>query len=275
MGTPSVEQLTEAVTGFDRLYGLELLSVSDTEVTARVAVREELKQPAGLVHGGVYASIAESIASLATHVAVAGQGEMAMGLSNSTSFLRPVTEGTVHASRRADAPRPHDMGLGRALQRRPRPHLRGHAHDDRGARRAGASARASRAGAPCSGSCEGRGVEPKPVSGSRGGSAWPGLSGRLIATIARAAAERAVAASLAKMLTTTPPVGIAIVRPALVSRAGTPRTSEGSLSVSPPGRKLLSGEVTIRSGGMQVPCPPCRQLPYWTLKAPGGRGWLR
>jgi len=89
--------MSEAMTGFDRLYGLELLSVSDSEVTARVRVRDELKQPAGLLHGGVYASIAESMASLATHVAVASEGEAAMGLSNSTSFLRPVTEGTVNA----------------------------------------------------------------------------------------------------------------------------------------------------------------------------------
>ena len=97
MGTPGAEQLREAVTGFDAHYGLELLSVTDTEVTGRVSVRPEVKQPAGLVHGGVYASIAESLTSMATHVAVAGHGEMAMGLSNSTSFLRPVTEGTVHA----------------------------------------------------------------------------------------------------------------------------------------------------------------------------------
>jgi 1,4-dihydroxy-2-naphthoyl-CoA hydrolase len=97
MATPDTEQLKEAITGFDRLYGLELLEISDTEVTARVRVRDEIKQPAGLVHGGVYASIAESLASMATHVAVAGQGEMAMGLSNSTSFLRPVTAGTVNA----------------------------------------------------------------------------------------------------------------------------------------------------------------------------------
>ncbi len=97
MATPTPEQLSQAIAGFDRLYGLELLSVSDTEVRGQVPVRPEVKQPAGLVHGGVYASIAESLASMATHVAVAGQGEMAMGLSNSTSFLRPVTEGTVHA----------------------------------------------------------------------------------------------------------------------------------------------------------------------------------
>ncbi|HXB16536.1 MAG TPA: PaaI family thioesterase [Solirubrobacteraceae bacterium] len=97
MPTPGAEEMSEGITGFDRLYGLELLSVSDTEVTARVRVREELKQPAGLLHGGVYASIAESMASVATYLAVAAQGEAAMGLSNSTSFLRPVTEGTVNA----------------------------------------------------------------------------------------------------------------------------------------------------------------------------------
>ncbi len=89
--------MRDAVSGFDRLYGLELLSFSETEVAGRVAVRAEVKQPAGLVHGGVYASIAESLASMATHLAVAGEGNMAVGLSNSTSFMRPVTEGTVHA----------------------------------------------------------------------------------------------------------------------------------------------------------------------------------
>ncbi len=96
---PSVgaEQLSGLMTGFDRLYGLEVLSVSDAEVRAQVTVREELKQPAGLVHGGVYASMAEAMASLATAVAVHEQGEVAMGLSNHTSFLRPVTSGSVHA----------------------------------------------------------------------------------------------------------------------------------------------------------------------------------
>jgi 1,4-dihydroxy-2-naphthoyl-CoA hydrolase len=97
MATPSTEQINGAMRGFDRLYGLELLSCSDTEVRARVTVREELKQPAGLLHGGVYASVAESIASLATALAVLENGEMAVGLSNNSSFLRPVTEGVVHA----------------------------------------------------------------------------------------------------------------------------------------------------------------------------------
>jgi len=97
MHTPSADQLSEALLGFDRLLGLELLEFSESEVRAQVAVRDELKQPFGLVHGGVYASVAESIASLATGIAVFPAGSAAVGLSNNTSFLRPVTDGTVHA----------------------------------------------------------------------------------------------------------------------------------------------------------------------------------
>jgi 1,4-dihydroxy-2-naphthoyl-CoA hydrolase len=87
---------TRAV-GFDALYGLEVLSVSEEEVRAQVPVRDELKQPAGLVHGGVFASIAESMASLATWAAVHPSGRIAQGLSNQTSFLRPILAGTIHA----------------------------------------------------------------------------------------------------------------------------------------------------------------------------------
>ena len=85
---------------FDGLYGLKVGSISDEEVTATVPVRDQIKQPMGLVHGGVFASIAESLASMATAMAVAEEGRQAMGLSNATSFLRPITEGTVHATAR-------------------------------------------------------------------------------------------------------------------------------------------------------------------------------
>ncbi len=85
---------------FDALYGLQIESYSEEEVTASVPVRDEVKQPMGLVHGGLYASIAESLASMATAMAVAPEGRHAMGLSNATSFMRPITEGTVHATAR-------------------------------------------------------------------------------------------------------------------------------------------------------------------------------
>ncbi len=86
-----------ATQGFDGLYGLQIESVTETAASATVAVGAELKQPAGLVHGGVYASMAESLASLATAAVVIGEGKQAMGLSNQTSFLRPITAGTIHA----------------------------------------------------------------------------------------------------------------------------------------------------------------------------------
>jgi uncharacterized protein (TIGR00369 family) len=97
MATVDAEQINRAMHGFDRLFGMEFLSCSDTEVRAQVTVRDELKQPAGLLHGGVYASMAESMASFGTALGVFEQGDQAMGLSNNTSFLRPVTEGVVHA----------------------------------------------------------------------------------------------------------------------------------------------------------------------------------
>ncbi len=83
---------------FDALYGLEILELGEERATARVAVRDAIKQPMGLVHGGVYAAMAESIASQATGVVVVAQGLSAQGLSNQTSFLRPILEGTVHAT---------------------------------------------------------------------------------------------------------------------------------------------------------------------------------
>jgi uncharacterized protein (TIGR00369 family) len=83
--------------GFDRLLGLEVLAIDDEQVRAQVRVRDELRQPAGLVHGGVFASIAESMCSLATWAAVHDAGQTAQGLSNQTSFLRPITDGTIHA----------------------------------------------------------------------------------------------------------------------------------------------------------------------------------
>jgi 1,4-dihydroxy-2-naphthoyl-CoA hydrolase len=97
MAMPSAEQINAELLGFDRFYGLRFVSLSDEEVRAEVDVREELKQPMGLVHGGVCASIAESIASIATAMAVLQDGCVAMGMANDTNFLRPITEGVIHA----------------------------------------------------------------------------------------------------------------------------------------------------------------------------------
>jgi 1,4-dihydroxy-2-naphthoyl-CoA hydrolase len=59
-----------------------------------------VRQPFGLVHGGAYAALAETMVSLATHAAVSENGDFAVGQSNHTSFLRPVSGGSILAEGR-------------------------------------------------------------------------------------------------------------------------------------------------------------------------------
>ena len=67
---------------------MQVLSRSDDQVAARVAVDDALKQPLGLVHGGVFAVIADQLTTTAT----------AKAISSQTSFLRPITGGHVNAT---------------------------------------------------------------------------------------------------------------------------------------------------------------------------------
>jgi 1,4-dihydroxy-2-naphthoyl-CoA hydrolase len=85
---------------FASFLGLQDYEQEDGVVRVKLPVRPQLLQPFGLVHGGVFASIAETLASFATFVGVHEDGMHAMGLSNSTSFLRPITSGTIHAEAR-------------------------------------------------------------------------------------------------------------------------------------------------------------------------------
>src|SRR4051794_41848952 len=72
--------------GGPALIDLEIDSVTETEVRARVPVGDGLKQPLGLVHGGVFAVIAEEMTD-----------DGGRAIANQLSFLRPVTEGVIHA----------------------------------------------------------------------------------------------------------------------------------------------------------------------------------
>lgn len=86
---------------FDGLIGTEWLSDDPDAARARVPIRDDLRQPFGLMHGGVMSSLVESVCSRATALAVYGDGMAAMGQSISVSFMRPVTAG--HAEVRAQA----------------------------------------------------------------------------------------------------------------------------------------------------------------------------
>ncbi|MGP0050222.1 MAG: PaaI family thioesterase [Solirubrobacteraceae bacterium] len=82
---------------FDALIGLQVLEVTAEIARGRIEVREEVCQPFGMVHGGVYAAIAESLATRATIAGVWADGALGLGLSNNTSFLRPVSSGYIDA----------------------------------------------------------------------------------------------------------------------------------------------------------------------------------
>ena len=81
----------------DDVLGFELLEASGDRCRGRFPADRRVQQPMGLVHGGAYAALAESMVSLATSVAVAGDGNLAVGQSNHTTFLRSVTGGMVSA----------------------------------------------------------------------------------------------------------------------------------------------------------------------------------
>ena len=89
----------------DSFVGLIDLEVDELEEvgvrTGRLAVSPKVCQPMGIVHGGVYAAIAETLASMGTADGVIPLGKVPLGMSNNTSFLRPVGEGSVHADAKA------------------------------------------------------------------------------------------------------------------------------------------------------------------------------
>lgn len=84
----------------DGILGFEPLEVRSDYATARFEVQNRHRQPFGVVHGGVYAALAEGLTSAATWAAHEGK-KLVMGSSNHTSFLRPVFEGVVTAEARA------------------------------------------------------------------------------------------------------------------------------------------------------------------------------
>jgi uncharacterized protein (TIGR00369 family) len=82
---------------FAELLGIEYLELGGDEARARLPVTDDLRQPVGLVHGGVFSTLAEAVTSRATYEVVRREGMAAIGQSIETTFIRPITEGHVNA----------------------------------------------------------------------------------------------------------------------------------------------------------------------------------
>ncbi|SDS08122.1 PaaI family thioesterase [Corynebacterium timonense] len=98
LDTPLSEEelsaLREADSGFSRTIGLVVTHVSAQRVDGYIDIGPRHHQPMGLANGGVMASIGETLGSIA---AVAASGAPAVGMSNSTDFLRSVRQGRLEA----------------------------------------------------------------------------------------------------------------------------------------------------------------------------------
>jgi 1,4-dihydroxy-2-naphthoyl-CoA hydrolase len=85
--------LNAARGGFEIAIGLTFTRVSADEVECEVPVGPHLVQPYGLVHGGVYSSIVETLASVGAALYAMPRNQTTVGLENTTSFLRAVRRG--------------------------------------------------------------------------------------------------------------------------------------------------------------------------------------
>lgn len=86
---------------FDELIGTEWIDDDPDHARVRLELRDDLRQPFGLLHGGVMSSLVESVCSRATALVVLPEGNVAMGQSITVNFLRPVTRGGVEVKARA------------------------------------------------------------------------------------------------------------------------------------------------------------------------------
>ena len=77
--------------------GLRWDGLHRDRVTAHLDVGERHHQPYGIVHGGVWCSVIESMASIGAALRVASAGKVVVGVSNSTDFIRSHRAGRVDA----------------------------------------------------------------------------------------------------------------------------------------------------------------------------------
>ncbi len=91
------EILNGFVGGFDKLIGLKFTEARLGELVAEVEIGPQHLQPHGIVHGGLYATIVETMGSVGASVQVWESGKAIVGLDNNTSFYRATGEGTLTA----------------------------------------------------------------------------------------------------------------------------------------------------------------------------------
>ena len=91
---PSAVDLT-AASAFVAAMRFDIQEASGSRVTGQVDLGPDHHTPWGVVHGGVYCSVVESAASVGASLAVQERGQFAVGVNNTTDFVRPMTAGRI------------------------------------------------------------------------------------------------------------------------------------------------------------------------------------
>lgn len=76
--------------------GMELTEASVDSAEGRIEINENHHQPYGVVHGGVYCMMIETLASTGAALWAMEEGMAgAVGLTNKTDFIRATTDGVI------------------------------------------------------------------------------------------------------------------------------------------------------------------------------------
>ena len=83
------------ISAFMEVMGFTVDEVTPDRVTGSVELGSQHHQPYGIVHGGVYAAVVETAASIGAAAAAELRGLGVVGVHNSTHFLRAISQGRV------------------------------------------------------------------------------------------------------------------------------------------------------------------------------------
>lgn len=107
---PSLEALNARDKGsMGDFLGIELVARGDNTLTARMPVNARTIQPHGRLHGGASVALAETVGSIAANLTLNSAVSAGVGLEINANHLRPVKEGYVYGTAKAEA-------LGRTTQ---------------------------------------------------------------------------------------------------------------------------------------------------------------
>ena len=76
----------------DNFLGHEMIEIKENFVKSKLKIEDHHKQPMGLVHGGIYATLSETICSYGANYL---DGGVYVGVNNNTDFLTSVETGEI------------------------------------------------------------------------------------------------------------------------------------------------------------------------------------